>query len=327
MFKPILFIISFSVLLPQAFSHSFILALDGANGVQSAGFGTRLTTRGQLHQYTGLITDKEIKDGTVGPCGRVFGGENMTPFVIDPQAELARAEASGISTAHKDGSIVMGVFVHNRDGAGPFHCDYSSDATLSSFEPMKINVQIEGVNGINNASDKYVYPLTAAFYPNSTCTGGKDRDTCIVRCRNPLGFGSCAALKLGEPAITKRSMSEIVQRAMANDTADTAPRNLTGNVVVPLVSLPHDLVNQTQNPSTPVAPHPDRNASRTLTRDAQPSQSPAPASSPSANPNATSNLTSPHDSNSPALVSDTPNSPAAAARRSLPKTKRHFLHE
>jgi hypothetical protein len=193
MVKPLSILPVFSVFLPQVLSHSFIIALDGANGVQSSGFGTRLTTRGQVHQYTGIITDKEIKAGTVGPCGRIFGGDNFPPFVVDPHAELARgesrhkspclldyylptqiltticilitAEASGVSTVHKDGSIVMGVFVHNPDGSGPFKCDYSPDASLSSFEPMNITVQIEGVDGVNPAAENYVYPLTAAFFP------------------------------------------------------------------------------------------------------------------------------------------------------------------
>lgn len=59
----------------------------------------------------------------------------------------------------------MGVFVHNKDGAGPFRCQYSPDATLKSFEPMNITAQIEGVKGINPAAKDFVYHLAAGFYP------------------------------------------------------------------------------------------------------------------------------------------------------------------
>ncbi|POW07496.1 hypothetical protein PSTT_08250 [Puccinia striiformis] len=254
MVKPLTTLTTLSIFLPQVFSHSFIIALDGANGVQSSGFGTRLTTRGQVHQYTGIITDKEIKAGTVGPCGRIFGGDNFTPFVVDPNAELARAEKSGVSTVHQDGSIVMGVFVHNPDGSGPFKCDYSPDSSLSKFEPMNITVQIEGVDGVNPAAQNYVYPLTAAFYPNATCTGGKGKDTCIVRCRNQLGFGSCAALKLGEAA---KRIKPPPPASNANSTNQTVsvPKNTTNNAA-PLPPHPHEPVNQTNPIKAPVAPAP-----------------------------------------------------------------------
>ncbi|KAI9609869.1 hypothetical protein H4Q26_006858 [Puccinia striiformis f. sp. tritici PST-130] len=260
MVKPLTTLTTLSIFLPQVFSHSFIIALDGANGVQSSGFGTRLTTRGQVHQYTGIITDKEIKAGTVGPCGRIFGGDNFTPFVVDPNAELARAEKSGVSTVHQDGSIVMGVFVHNPDGSGPFKCDYSPDSSLSKFEPMNITVQIEGVDGVNPAAQNYVYPLTAAFYPNATCTGGKGKDTCIVRCRNQLGFGSCAALKLGEAA---KRIKPPPPASNANSTNQTVsvPKNTTNNAA-PLP--PHPTNPSTKPipskpppvPAPPVAPAP-----------------------------------------------------------------------
>ncbi|WAR57125.1 hypothetical protein PtB15_8B171 [Puccinia triticina] len=378
MVKPLSVFPVFSVFLPQVFSHSFIIALDGANGVQSSGFGTRLTTRGQVHQYTGIITDKEIKAGTVGPCGRIFGGDNFPPFVIDPHAELARAEASGVSAVHKDGSIVMGVFVHNPDGSGPFNCDYSRDGSLSTFEPMNITVQVEGVDGVNPAAHNYVYPLTAAFYPNATCTGGKGKDTCIVRCRNQLGFGSCAALKLGDAAkrakpsppsnATSTNHTIAVQRASANDTA---PQNSTTfplhahdpvnrtNVTAPAVApaanntvsvpvspppaasspknaavvpssppAPQPAVNQEAGPKssqTTVGPNPD--AFRIYNSGAQVEPPAVLPANQGSNPNVKSSVPPPHDPNYNPLTADISPSPAGVERRSLPKTKRVFLHK
>lgn len=343
------------IFLPPALSHSFILSLDGANGVQASGFGTRLTTRGQIHQYTGIITDQEIKSGTVGPCGRIFGGDDFPPFVIDPKFELSRAESSGIPTVHKDGSIVMGIFVHNPDGSGPFKCDYSSDGSLHNFEPMKINTQIEGIDGVNPAAQNFVYPLTAAFFPNATCTGGKSRDTCIVRCRNQLGFGSCAALKLGEAAQRPEPQSKVIGPARANSTLQASHKE---------TSKPTNKTDTTSSDSSPAPPNvvivpngttaktdshsDDRTGSKRtsqLTNGPDPrafeiynsnpqSPPPTPPLNLTGDPhpiNGVSSLPPPHDPNYNPLTADLPPSrPTGVERRSLrPPTfkKRQFLHK
>ncbi|EGG04794.1 uncharacterized protein MELLADRAFT_108155 [Melampsora larici-populina 98AG31] len=190
-------LLQFALLLKlEVSAHSFIFAIDGANGIRSPAFGSRFTLRGSLHQNTGIIKDEEISSRQVGPCGKIFGSEHMPPFNIDLDHELNLAEVSGIPSASDDGELVMSMYVHNRDGAGPFKCEYSPDASLKSFEPMNITQQVEGVRGINEAAKTYVYPLRAAFFSNSTCTGGKSGDVCVMRCRNEIGFGSCAAVKL-----------------------------------------------------------------------------------------------------------------------------------
>ncbi|KAH9816836.1 hypothetical protein DFH28DRAFT_1055854 [Melampsora americana] len=214
-------LLQFALLLQlEVSAHSFILAIDGANGIRSPTFGSRLTLRGALHQNTGIIKDEEISSGQVGPCGRIFGGEHMTPFNIDLDHELNLAELSGVPSASEDGELLMAMYVHNRDGAGPFKCEYSPDASLKSFEPMNITQQVEGVKGINEAAKTYVYPLRAAFFSNSTCTGGKSGDVCVMRCRNEIGFGSCAAVKLS----TSSHLSPVPSNfssATTNPTNDT----------------------------------------------------------------------------------------------------------
>jgi hypothetical protein len=150
------------------------------------------------------------------------------------------------------------------------------------------------------------------FDRNTTCTGGKDKDTCIVRCRNQLGFGSCAALKLGEaakrpkptpPANTTTTHTEVVQRTAANATA---PKNLTNNVA----PHPNDPVTPINPPKAPVQ-----------------APAPSPASPPSPDLNPMANLPTPHDPNSNGSGAIIPQVPAAVERRSLPKTKRLFLHK
>lgn len=143
------------------------------------------------------------------------------------------AEASGIPTASQNGTIDMGVYVANPDGAGPFTCTYSSDTSLDKFYPMEILHQVEGFKGINHFANNFVYPLSASFQRlvpsifrlcffithrsrkrltsfvplftsrspsrtnrNSSCHGGQTKDVCVMKCTNPNGFGSCAAVKL-----------------------------------------------------------------------------------------------------------------------------------
>ncbi|KAI9609484.1 hypothetical protein H4Q26_007441 [Puccinia striiformis f. sp. tritici PST-130] len=201
--------------------HSFILAIEGGNRRRSTGFGTRLTSRGNLVQNTGIILQKEITSGATTACGRIFGGDGLKPFVIDVDQELAlgkllnppsnwrtsliltpyvfTAEEDGVPSATEDGSISMSVYVHNPDGAGPYTCEFSSDATLQQLQPMSITTQIEGEKGTNPASKDFAYPLVANLPRDAICRGGAGGDTCIMRCINPLGFGSCAAIKPFSP--------------------------------------------------------------------------------------------------------------------------------
>ncbi|KAH9817204.1 hypothetical protein DFH28DRAFT_172187 [Melampsora americana] len=177
-------------------AHSFILAIEGSNGARSTGFGTRLTSRGTLVQNTGIIHTGDMASGQVGPCGRIFGGDGLPPSAIDVQKEMTIAEAAGIPAAGEDGSVPMSMFAHNADGGGPYECVYSSDMSLKEFKPMKISLQIEGEGGKNPEAKEFAYPLTSVFPPDAVCSGGTGQDTCIMRCKNPLGFGSCAAVKL-----------------------------------------------------------------------------------------------------------------------------------
>lgn len=195
------------------YGHSFILSIDGANERRSTAFGARLTSRGNLVQNTGIILQKEIDAGTTTPCGRIFGGIGLEPFVIDIQKELALAEADGVASATRNGSISMGVYAHNADGAGPYTCEYSSDISLKQLQPMEISRQIEGDKGNNPAAKDFVYPLVAILPLNAICRGGAGGNTCIMRCINPLGFGSCAAIQPFSSAYQVMPSSSIIKRA------------------------------------------------------------------------------------------------------------------
>lgn len=206
------FLLCFLLLTPFALGHSFIMSVEGANGRRSSGFGTRFTTRGTLTQFTGIIKEEEIKTGAVTPCGRIFGGDSMKGFVVNVEEEFRRAENDGLPLAGHDGSVVMSVFVHNRDGAGPFACIYSTDLTMESLKPMVITHQIEGDKGINEKSKDFVYPLTSVFPPEAVCLGGKKKDACVIRCVNPKGFGSCAAVRLKRQASSNKIVHPPLQK-------------------------------------------------------------------------------------------------------------------
>ncbi|EGF97939.1 uncharacterized protein MELLADRAFT_20598 [Melampsora larici-populina 98AG31] len=240
------------LLSPIVLGHSFILAIEGANGHRSSGFGTRFTTRGTLTQFTGIIKEEEIKTGAVTPCGRIFGGDSMKGFVVNIQEEFRRAENDGLPLARHDGSLVMSVFVHNRDGAGPFACDYSADLTMKSLKPMTISHQIEGDKGINEASKDFVYPLTSVFPPEAVCLGGKTKDACVIRCVNPKGFGSCAAVRLNRQAFSNKIIYPPPQKAnnplqpLRTNPFDPAIAN-THN---PNKNVPINTTHQTKRPPT-----------------------------------------------------------------------------
>ncbi|KAI8447371.1 hypothetical protein BY996DRAFT_7713431 [Phakopsora pachyrhizi] len=184
-----------SSLVSSVSSHSFMLWVKGQDGVGSTSFGVELEKRGALVQNSGIIIDREISSGRVGKCGRRFGGDGLKPELIDVKKELELAEANGVPTAFPDGSVSMSFFVFNNDGAGPYTCDSSSDEDNLDFKPMTIKRQIEGTRGFNVFANQFVYPLVPVFNKNTTCGAGTTKDICIVRCRNPVGFGSCAAVR------------------------------------------------------------------------------------------------------------------------------------
>ncbi|KAH9816837.1 hypothetical protein DFH28DRAFT_192716 [Melampsora americana] len=200
------------------YGHSFILSIQGSDGVRSTAFGARLLTRGTLVQNTGIFDkdsddeDNQSNKSSPTPCGRIFGGDSLPGFDIDVAKEMQIAETSGIPTASSNGTIHMGVYVANPDGAGPFKCVYSSDSSLKEFRPMKILHQVEGFKGINKFANNFVYPLTAAFTKDTTCSGGNDKNVCIIKCTNTNSFGSCAAVKLpkgfGHSNSTNESQSD-----------------------------------------------------------------------------------------------------------------------
>ncbi|KAH9464012.1 hypothetical protein Pst134EB_003552 [Puccinia striiformis f. sp. tritici] len=138
MVKPLTTLTTLSIFLPQVFRIHFIIALKWSKWRAIFRLWYSAHRKVKFINTPASSPTKEIKAGTVGPCGRIFGGDNFTPFVVDPNAELARAEKSGVSTVHQDGSIVMGVFVHNPDGSGPFKHFSTPETAFSTISRIQL---------------------------------------------------------------------------------------------------------------------------------------------------------------------------------------------
>jgi hypothetical protein len=70
-----------------------------------------------------------------------------------------------------NGVVTMTMHQVNADGAGPYKCEISSDATGNNFTPMTINQDVPGVLGLSGARATDI-PLVAQAAAGTTCTGG-----------------------------------------------------------------------------------------------------------------------------------------------------------
>ncbi|KAG8681591.1 hypothetical protein FRC08_015537 [Ceratobasidium sp. 394] len=182
-------------------AHGALVAIAGSNGVTGQGFGVVESTprdgtrRNPFQTDTSIIRDREIARGTAGACGRTLAGG-----VNDMAAQLEAASSAGLPAAAEDGTVTMTIHQVNGDGAGPYECDVSSDATGQTFTAMKVITNVPGTNS-NSRAKATDFPLVAQMPAGTTCTGGPDGNACIVRCRNSARagpFGGCAAVTNAE---------------------------------------------------------------------------------------------------------------------------------
>ncbi|KAF8751606.1 hypothetical protein RHS01_08533 [Rhizoctonia solani] len=178
-------------------AHGAMVAVTGSNGVTGQGFGIVETTprdgtrRQPFQTDTSIIRDREIASGDAGPCGRTLAGG-----VNDMAAQMEAASSAGLPAASEDGTVTMTIHQINGDGAGPYTCGVSADASGKSFADMKILTNVPGENSRSNAKATD-FPLVAQMPAGTTCTGGPNGDACVVRCRNAARagpFGGCTAV-------------------------------------------------------------------------------------------------------------------------------------
>ncbi|CAE6444134.1 unnamed protein product, partial [Rhizoctonia solani] len=133
-------------------AHGAIVAVKGENGVNGQAFGIVESTprdgtrRNPFQTDTSIIRDKEIASGDASGCGRTLAGG-----VNDMAAQMSEAASAGLASAGADGSVTMTVHQINGDGAGPYTCDVSTDASGQNFVAMKVTTNVPGQNSRSNA--------------------------------------------------------------------------------------------------------------------------------------------------------------------------------
>ncbi|CAE6525781.1 unnamed protein product, partial [Rhizoctonia solani] len=208
-------------------AHGALVAVTGANGVNGQGFGIVDSTprdgtrRNPFQTDTSIIRDKEIASGDAGACGRTLAGG-----VNDMAAQMEAAASAGLPAAAADGTVTMTIHQINGDGAGPYECGVSADASGKSFAAMKVVTNVPGQNSRSNAKAQD-FALVAQMPAGTTCTGGPNGDACVVRCRNAARagpFGGCAAVTNAAPAAKASTEKAPAEKAPAEKApAEKAP--------------------------------------------------------------------------------------------------------
>jgi len=197
----------------------------GANG--GVGFGVTNTSPTAKNPDLFEQASRYIK-GDTSPCGsQKLDGKVQTP--INLAKELQVATGSGLASTDADGKLNMTLFQVNADGAGPYVCEFSSDATGKTFEPMTTVTDVPGTKGLSKAKNT-PFPLVLQMPAGKTCTGPSD--ACLGRCKNGNSqpFGGCFAFKAGGGAAVaankvRRLHEAIFYRDIGRDV------NVTGAVV------------------------------------------------------------------------------------------------
>ncbi|KNZ44503.1 hypothetical protein VP01_90g8 [Puccinia sorghi] len=132
---------------------------------------------------SGVIRQSDIDKGIASVCGRTLMGP------IDMKASFQKAENEGLPDLSPGGRITITAHQINADGklffckkkgGGPYFCGVDPTATGERFIPIPIEVNIPGANGRSDAR-AIDLPLVAKMPKDMLCTGGSDKQTCLIR--------------------------------------------------------------------------------------------------------------------------------------------------
>ncbi|MCJ1446785.1 MAG: hypothetical protein MMC23_007292 [Stictis urceolatum] len=137
---------------------------------------------------------------------------------IDPAVALPRAEklsGSWLLPQISAGSTVsMTMHQIDPDGAGPMHCMIDSSAIGDEFTPMRVTVDVPGMDGMSAATDQD-FPLEVVVPSGIECEGrinGHLR-VCLVKCVNRRGYGgSLVVQQISEVADVKLELRDAALR-------------------------------------------------------------------------------------------------------------------
>jgi hypothetical protein len=250
------FLVLFASLVSTVHGHGAIVAVTGANGVSSTAMGIDASTprdgtrRRPFQQDSSIIRDAEIQSGEASPCGRtLLGGVNQIASNVE------EASSAGLPAMSANGQITMTLHQVNGDGAGPYTCEMSSDATGTDFVPATVITNVPGTNSRSRARAQD-FPLVVQAAPGTTCTGGPNGDACIVRCRNAARagpFGGCAVVTNPEAPAAAAPAPAVSSPVAAAPVAE-APAASSPVAEAPVVSSP---VAEAPAVSSPVAEAPE----------------------------------------------------------------------
>ncbi|KAJ7467199.1 hypothetical protein FB451DRAFT_1040683 [Mycena latifolia] len=219
----------------SAYGHCVITSVIGANGVTTMGFG--VTANGLAANTvlrTGTTEQPFQLDTPVYPCGATLQGGSID---IPTALKTAIAQGGGaLPSFTANGTINMELHQVNADGGGPFTAMVNTDATGATWVPALVTVQAPGSNGILHGGPADV-PFAAQLPAGTTCTGGTDGATCLIRINNggtgntlslaqgAGPFGGCVAVTQDATAVAASASGAGTAVAATSTTATTAKGN------------------------------------------------------------------------------------------------------
>ncbi|EFP86375.1 hypothetical protein PGT21_030363 [Puccinia graminis f. sp. tritici] len=218
-----------------------ILQVRGANGKIGTGFGVQpdsVVPRSGGGDTGADATEFQATPNPNPVCGTVA---KLPGKRVDISSFMSEAIDAGVPSVFSNGSIPMTVFQVNRIGGGPMSCEYSSDATGNSWQPMDMTLNMLGNFGIESQENTKVTVVTT-LRAGSRFTGGPNHDMGLVRCRAGTDgiCGGCFAVQMSG------QVTDASNGGASATPATSTPLQLTSQQMSKVVSKVIDLA-KTQN--------------------------------------------------------------------------------
>lgn len=222
-----------------AAGHGALTEVKGLNGITGTALAITNTPRTgagarPFQQDTSVIRDRDISSGATSACGKTK--ESGAFDMMAMTDAVAAKNGMKLPSIRAGETIDMTIHQINQDGAGPYSCDISADG--ATFMRMEVTKNVPGVGSLSLATARD-FPLVVRVPESMTsCSGGSNGATCMIRCRNAAvagPFGGCAPVVLEEataivpiPSVAaKRSVAdEIITEAEAEELEQFGKRGL-----------------------------------------------------------------------------------------------------
>ncbi|ORZ38461.1 hypothetical protein BCR44DRAFT_1387630, partial [Catenaria anguillulae PL171] len=186
-----------NLVIQTADAHAAIIGARGLNNIQGRALGVdpNLPRNGEtvvpFQQDSAIMKDNEIAAGG-SPCGRTLQRGNIA---IEPAMNALLQEFGAFPLVAPGQPMTLVLHQVNADGAGPYTCQISASASGRDFVNIPVLTNVPGVNGISAATGKTAHNMVVQIPEGVQCTGGPNKNACLVRCRNPVvgagTFGGC----------------------------------------------------------------------------------------------------------------------------------------